>query len=240
MDCATFEPVESNLLSCVEVEPSGDPRASVVWLHGLGADGHDFEPIVPYLGVPEGEGVRFVFPHAPKIPVSINMGMAMPAWYDITALDLEKRHDEGGILRSCRQVQALLERENRRGIPASRIVLAGFSQGGAIALHLGLRYPEKLAGILALSTYLVRGESLEEEVKDSGEANRSTPVFQAHGLQDPMVPFQRGEAARDRLKSLGVPIEWKTYPMSHEVCPEEIRDIGDWLGRVLGFRPGLN
>lgn len=222
--------MDNELLSCVEVEPSGPVRFSVVWLHGLGADGHDFEPIVPHLRIPESSGVRFVFPHAPRIPVSINLGMVMPAWYDITAADLRKRHDEAGVRRSAEQVAALIRRENNRGIPTARIVLAGFSQGGAIALHLGLRYPEKLAGIMALSSYLVCEDSLEQEL---GEANRDTPLFQAHGTRDPMVPLDRGEAARDRLIELGVEVIWQSYPMMHEVCPAELEDIGNWLNRVL-------
>ena len=222
--------MNDELLPCVEVEPSGAVRSAVIWLHGLGADGHDFEPIVPYLAMPETAGVRFVFPNAPRIPVSINWGMVMPAWYDITEADLRKRHDEAGVLRSAEQVAALIRRENRRGIPTARIVLAGFSQGGAIALHLGLRYPEKLAGIMALSTYLVCEESLPEGL--SG-ANRDTPLFQAHGIHDPMVPMDRGEAARDHLGKLGIEVNWQAYPMMHEVCPKELDDIGNWLRRVL-------
>jgi len=217
-------------LSCVEVQPSGPARSAVIWLHGLGADGHDFEPIVPYLSLPESAGVRFVFPNAPRIPVSINWGMVMPAWYDITEADLRKSHDEAGVRRSADQVAALIRRENERGIPTSRIVLAGFSQGGAIALHLGLRYPERLAGIMALSTYLVCEDSLEQEL---GDANRETPLFQAHGIQDPMVPMDRGESARNRLGELGIEVQWKAYPMMHEVCPQELQDIGVWLNRVL-------
>jgi phospholipase/carboxylesterase len=222
--------MSDELLPCVEVQPSGQARSAVIWLHGLGADGHDFEPIVPYLNIPDSAGVRFVFPNAPQIPVSINWGMVMPAWYDITEADLRKRHDEAGVRRSAEQVEALIRRENERGIPAGRIVLAGFSQGGAIALHLGLRYPEKLAGIMALSTYLVCEDSLEQEL---GDANRDTPLFQAHGIQDPMVPLDRGEAARNRLGELGIQVQWQAYPMMHEVCPQEIQDIGNWLNRVL-------
>jgi phospholipase/carboxylesterase len=227
--------METNLLPCVEVEPSGEVRAVVVWLHGLGADGHDFEPIVPHLGLPDNAGVRFVFPHAPSIPVTINMGMVMPAWYDITAMDLRKRHDVNGVRNSARQVEALLRREIERGIDSTRIVLAGFSMGGAIALHLGLRYSGKLAGIMALSTYLVCEETLKDEIEAAGAVNGSTPLFQAHGLHDPMVPQERGLAARERLESLGMEVQWKSYPMQHEVCPEEIRDIGSWLTRILSL-----
>ncbi len=214
------------LLDCVEIDPPEPAKHSVIWLHGLGASGHDFEPIVPHLGLDRSHPVRFVFPHAAKIPVTINMGLIMPAWYDISGADLGREEDEERILRSSEQVNALTEREKVRGIPAERIVLAGFSQGGAIALHAALRYPERLAGVMALSTYMVRDKSLEEEISD---ANRDIPVFQAHGTHDPMVTLERGEAARDRLAGLGYRVEWKTYPMQHEVNPEEIQDIGRWL-----------
>jgi phospholipase/carboxylesterase len=221
---------ETELLRCVEVDPPGPARSAVIWLHGLGADGHDFEPVVPYLGLDPSLGVRFVFPHAPRRAVTINMGMLMPAWYDVRALDLRRDQDVEGIAESAAHVRALIARENERGIPTGRIVLAGFSQGGAMALYVGLRYAETLAGLLALSCYLILGETLETEVQ---EANRATPVFQGHGEQDPMVPLARGEAARDRLRELGHEVEWKTYPMGHEVHPEEIRDIGAWLRERL-------
>lgn len=218
-------------LRTVEVEPAGPPRAAVVWLHGLGADGHDFEPLVPHLGLPPAAGVRFVFPHAPRRPVTINMGLVMPAWYDIRSLDaLRRDEDERGVLESSAQTTALVEREVARGVPAERIVLAGFSQGGAIALHAALRHPERLAGALALSTYLVRGDALEVE---RAPANRELPLFGAHGRADPMVPFEAGEAWRCRLEALGQPVEWHAYPMGHEVCPEEVRDIGTWLSARL-------
>lgn len=223
----------SELLSCVEVDPpAGVPiRASVIWLHGLGADGYDFMPIVPELGLPRDAGVRFVFPHAPSIPVTINQGFVMPAWYDITDLDLHRRHDRVGILRSAEHVRALMAREREEhGVPSARTVLAGFSQGGAIALYVGLRHDERLAGLLALSTYLVADDTLDGE---RSEANRDVPVFQAHGTMDPMVPIVRGEVARDRLTALGYAVEWHTYPMPHAVHPREIADIGAWLARVL-------
>ncbi len=218
--------MSGGLLDCVEIEPRGPARHAVVWLHGLGADGHDFEPIVPYLEIPQEAAVRFVFPHAPRIPVTINLGMVMPAWYDITEMDLRRRHDEAGIARSADQVRALLARENERGVPDERIVLAGFSQGGAIALHAGLRHPRRLAGILALSTYLVGDETLEAE---RSAVNADVPLFQAHGQFDPMVPIDRGEAARDRLTALGYAIDWHVYAMQHEVHPDEVRDVGAWL-----------
>lgn len=219
------------LLDCVELEPDGDARAAVVWLHGLGADGHDFEPIVPELPLNADLGVRFVFPHAPRIPVTLNAGMQMPAWYDIAEMDLRRRHDEEGVLRSHRQVQRLLEREVDRGVPSDKIVLAGFSQGGAIALHLGLRWEQPLAGVLALSTYLLRSDTIDEE---RSEANRKTPIFQAHGAHDPMVPIERGQEARDRLLELDYDVYWQRYPMQHEVCWEEIQAVGAWLNERLG------
>jgi phospholipase/carboxylesterase len=198
----------------------------VVWLHGLGADGHDFEPIVPYLGLEPSLGVRFVFPHAPRRPVTINMGMVMPAWYDIRGPELRRDQDEAGIRTSAEQVRALVAREVERGVPSKRIVLAGFSQGGAMALYVALRHPEALAGVLALSTYLVLDSTLDEE---AAAANRTIPLFQAHGTADPLVGLERGEAARDRLRALGYGVEWKSYPMGHELCPDEIRDVGAWL-----------
>ena len=218
------------LLRAVEIEPRSAARAAVLWLHGLGADGHDFEPIVPYLGIPDSLGVRFVFPHAPRRGVSINMGMIMPAWYDIRDLGLRRDEDEKGIRESAASVEDLIARENERGIPTSKIVLAGFSQGGAIALHQGLRHEEKLAGILALSTYLVLDGDLESEI---APANRKTPVFVAHGSMDPMVPFRAGELTTERLRGLGYDVTWHRYPIGHEVSPEEIRDIGAWLAERL-------
>lgn len=213
------------LLPCSEIEPTGGKAdAAVIWLHGLGADGHDFEPIVPHLGV-DG-AVRFVFPHAPAIPVTLNGGMVMPAWYDIAEMDLRRRHDEAGMRRSAARLTALVARENDRGVPTRRIVLAGFSQGGAVALFTGLRHPEPLAGILALSTYLVGADSLGTE---ASAANRTTPILQAHGTHDPMVAVQRGEDARDQLLGLGYPVEWHTWPMAHQVCLEEIELVGAWL-----------
>jgi phospholipase/carboxylesterase len=217
-------------LPCVELEPQRTATHSVVWLHGLGADGHDFEPIVPLLGL-EGRPVRWIFPHAPARPITINGGMVMPAWYDILGLDFDgRREDELGVLHSSAQVAALLARERARGVPSARTVLAGFSQGGAIALHLGLREAEPLAGILALSTYLVRRDRLAAEFV---AGNRGVPILQCHGTFDPMVPMDRGAAARDELQALGLEVDWRTYPMQHQVCDEELRDIGVWLRRVL-------
>jgi phospholipase/carboxylesterase len=218
------------LLSCVEVEPEGSANAAVIWLHGLGADGHDFEPIVPYLELAPGIQARFIFPHAPDRPVTVNAGMVMPAWYDIRVLALQREIDEGGVLESTEQVAALMARERNRGIAPGRLVLAGFSQGGAIALHAALRYPARLAGVIALSTYLVRDQTLEAE---RSEANHDLPIFQAHGTLDPMVPLENGERARDRLTEMGYPLEWRTYAMGHEVHPGEIRDVGSALNAWL-------
>ena len=218
------------VLDCVEIEASGEARASVIWMHGLGADGHDFEPVVPWLGLPADFGARFVFPHAPAIPVTLNQGMVMPAWYDINTLDLHQRHDEAGIRASAERLTHLIERENERGIPCERILLAGFSQGGAIALHTALRHPDRLAGVIGLSTYLVLHDKLEAE---RSEANGAIPVFMAHGTLDPMVAHDRGQASCARLKELGYTVEWHEYPMMHQVCLEEIRDLGTWIAQRL-------
>ena len=221
----------SDLLPCVEVDGPTPASASVIWMHGLGADGHDFEPIVPELNLPASLGVRFVFPHAPAIPITVNAGMVMPAWYDIQSMDLAKRHDEGGVRRSGLSIEALIKREVERGIPTERIVLAGFSQGGAMASFVALRYPERLAGLIKLSAYLVCEESLDMECSP---ANQGLPIFQAHGSQDPMVTPDRGQAARERLEAMGYPLEWHSYPMQHEVCLPEIRVLGSWLSKLLG------
>ena len=222
----------TELLDRVEVEPPGPADAAVIWLHGLGADGHDFPPIVPELGLPEGHGVRFVFPHAPQRPVTINGGMVMRAWYDILSPDFERRADREGVEDSCRRTTDLIEAEVARGVPIERIVLAGFSQGGAIALHLGVRYPERLAGIVALSAYLPVPGDLSTE---GSEASRSVPVFQAHGTMDPMVTFDRGTRARDALQAAGYEVAWSEYPMMHQVCLEEIEALGAWLRDRLGL-----
>jgi len=223
-------PRMADLLPTAEVETGRPVRAAVIWLHGLGADGHDFEPIVPYLGT-DDLGVRFVFPHAPRRAVTINMGLIMPAWYDIRGLEAGSGVDEKGIRASAAQVEALIGREKGRGLPAARIILAGFSQGGVIALHAALRHAEGLAGVMALSTYLPEVAALDAELN---AANAALPVFQAHGVDDPMIPVERGEQARDRLAALGHPVEFRTYPMQHEVCPDEIEDIAAWLRQRLG------
>lgn len=219
-------PAAGKVLDCVEVTTASPPRYAVIWLHGLGADGHDFEPVVPYLGLPAGTPVRFVFPHAPMRPVTINAGAVMRAWYDITELSTSKGQDEAGIGHSAAKVRQLIEREEERGIAARNIVLAGFSQGGAMALHVGLRFPRTLAGIMALSAYLLFPERLEQECS---QANRETPVFMGHGSHDPMLPLMLGREAKNRLEALRWPVEWHTYPIPHSVSPEEITDIGRWL-----------
>ena len=218
------------LLETVELETGPSPTAAVIWLHGLGADGHDFEPIVPELHLGAAGPVRFVFPHAPVRPVTINGGMPMRAWYDIIGIDRESPQDEPGIRASAQKVEIMIRREIGRGIPANRIILAGFSQGGAIALHLGLRFGESLAGIMALSTYLPLHESLGDE---HSEANAATPLFMAHGILDPVVPLYLGESSANRLVQGGWPVTWRTYTMPHAVCPDEIRDISGFLADRL-------
>lgn len=218
------------LLKSVQVQPNVEATASVIWLHGLGADGHDFPPIVPELGLGPAHSVRFVFPHAEPMPVTVNGGMVMPAWYDILGMDFERVVDEAGVRASAARVGDLIENEIASGIDPARILLAGFSQGGAIALHTGLRWPVALGGIIALSTYLACDGNLDEE---RSEANAQVPIFQAHGTQDPMVPMALGQAARTRLLDLGYGIEWHEYPMQHQVCQEEITALGAWLRRQL-------
>ena len=217
------------LLETVELESAPSPRAAVVWMHGLGADGHDFVPIVPELDL-DGAAVRFVFPHAPTRPVTINGGAVMRAWYDVLGLGGERREDAAGVRASQGRIDALLARERARGIPADRLVLAGFSQGGAMALHTGLRYPERLAGIMALSCALPLADTLAAE---ASPANRDVPIFMAHGTHDAMIPMARARTACDALVRLGWRVEWHDYPMPHAVCPEEIADISVWLTRVL-------
>jgi len=218
------------LLAALELETGRAPTASVIWLHGLGADGHDFEPIVPELDLPDSLPVRFVFPHAPMQPVTINGGAVMRAWYDVYGLQGVRREDAAGVRASQAAVEELLARETKRGIPASRLVLAGFSQGGAIALQTGLRHPERLAGIMALSTYLPVADTLAAE---ASAANRDVPIFMAHGLHDPLIPIERAQMSRKLLESAGYRVEWHDYPMEHSVCAEEIADISSWLRRVL-------
>ena len=222
-----------DLLETVEEETGPDPQWSVLWLHGLGADGHDFAPLVPELARPGWPALRFVFPHAPVQAVTINNGMRMRAWYDIRDFDLANRADAAGVEASIVQVGALLDREHARGIPAARTFLAGFSQGGAIALAAGLRRATPLAGVIALSTYLPLGERTVDAL---GDAATAQPVFMAHGSADPVVPFAAGERSAALLRQHDIAIDWHAYPMAHQVCAEEIADLGDWMD--ARFRTG--
>ena len=217
-------------LECVEQETGPAPAWTVLWLHGLGADGHDFAPIVPELLRPHWPALRFVFPHAPVRPVTINGGMRMRAWYDITGMDFATRADAGGIEESVAQVEALVAHEAARGIAPSRIVLAGFSQGCAMALHTGLRYPARLAALIGLSGYLPLADTLAAE---RSSANADAPIFLGHGTQDEMIPLPRAAASRDALAALGYAAEWHQYPMGHSVCAPEVQDVQRWLLRVL-------
>jgi phospholipase/carboxylesterase len=219
-------------LETVEIETAPAPQAAVIWLHGLGADGHDFEPIVPELRLPSSPAVRFVFPHAPMRPVTINAGWVMRAWYDVREEAGARQEDAPGVRASQREIDALIAREVARGVAARRIVLAGFSQGGAMALHTGLRCLERLAGIMALSCALPLADTVAAE---ASPANRDIPIFMAHGTQDPLIPLARGAQARDLLGQYGYRVEWRDYPMPHAVCPQEIRDIGGWLRTVLNL-----
>jgi phospholipase/carboxylesterase len=218
-------------LDAVEIETGPSAGAAVIWMHGLGADGHDFEPIVPELDLPDALPVRFVFPHAPLRPVTINGGAVMRAWYDVAGLGGVRREDEQGVRASQRDIEALIEREKTRGLAAGQILLAGFSQGGAMALQTGLRHPERLAGLVVLSSFLPLANILAAEVSP---ANRDVPIFMAHGAHDPMIPLARGRESRDRLVALGYRVEWHEYPMPHSVCAEEIADLSAWLRVVLG------
>lgn len=233
--------MSNDIPDCLILEPLGDPggpaTASVIWLHGLGADGRDFEPLVPELGLRE-RGVRVILPHAPFRAVTVNGGYVMRAWYDIHRPDLRANVDGGadseGIRASVAQVNALIAREIAAGIAPERIVLAGFSQGGAIVLHAGLTHPQRLGGILALSTYIALPEALAAEI---AAANRTTPVFIGHGTDDPIAPFALAGETRTQLETLGCPVEFHAYRMPHSVCLEEIADIRVWLERVLEATP---
>jgi phospholipase/carboxylesterase len=214
----------------VELATGADPAATVIWMHGLGADGWDFVPVVRELPT-DDMALRFVFPHAPERPVTINNGYVMRAWYDIAMTDIARLPDEKGIRESQAEVVRIIARERDRGVPSERIVLAGFSQGGAMALQVGLRHAERLAGIIALSSYLLLEDSLG---KEASEANRLTPIFMAHGTEDPVIPLQLAEASRSVLERRGYRVAWHTWPMPHSVCAEEVVEIGEFLSRVLG------
>lgn len=219
----------------IDINPSGEtPKASVIWMHGLGADGNDFVPIVEHFQIPDQYKVRFVFPHAPIRPITINGGVKMRGWYDILALDLDRKEDLEGIQNSAKLIELLIERERNLNIPSQAIILAGFSQGGAMALYAGLRYKEPLGGIISLSAYLPGAEnfSIERHVR-----NQETPIFMAHGLFDPIVPLMLGEMSRHQLTGLGYEVDWHSYSMPHTVIPEEILDIGQFLRKILGPEP---
>lgn len=219
-----------NILPCVEVEPSQPPVASVIWLHGLGADGSDFEQVVPALQLPSELPVRFVFPNAPQQPVTVNGGYVMPAWYDILEMSIERKIDTQGLLTSSAQIEALIQREVERGVPEHRIVLAGFSQGGAVAYHTALCYPRRLAGLLTLSTYIATAD----QIAGQGSAvNKSLPILIAHGVADDVVPLSLGQQAVTTLQHLGYQPQWLTYPVDHGLCLEEVEAIGHWLQDIL-------
>ncbi len=222
--------VSGHRLETVQIDPEGQPDAVVILMHGLGADGHDFEPIVPELRLAESLGVRWVFPHAPVRDITLNGGEPMPAWYDIVALDARAAEDEAGIRESADAIDELILAENERGGASNHILLAGFSQGGAMALFAALRWKERLAGLIALSCYMPLPSTLASEAHPS---NTGLPVFMAHGTRDPVVALDLGEAARDQLVSVGYPVEWHTYPMQHGVSGQELADLREWLLRVV-------
>jgi phospholipase/carboxylesterase len=217
-------------LETIEIETGPGPEATIIVLHGLGADGNDFVPVAQELDLAAVGPVRFLFPHAPAIPVTINNGFRMRAWYDILQMDLVAREDEAGLRRSCEAVQALLAREKERGMAPGRTVLAGFSQGCAMALMTGVRHPDRLAGVAGLSGYLPLAQATAAE---RSEANALVPIFMGHGRQDNVVSIERGQASCEALRALGYPVEWHEYPMAHSVCPEEIDDLNRWLVKVL-------
>ncbi|MEX2482166.1 MAG: dienelactone hydrolase family protein [Gammaproteobacteria bacterium] len=219
----------NDYLPAAVVEPARSATAAVIWLHGLGADGHDFEAVVPHLGLPESLAVRFIFPHAPAIPVTINNGYVMPAWYDILEMNLERAVDELQLRASAAAVGRLVSRERERGIEARHIIIAGFSQGGAVAYELALSWPQRLGGLIALSTYFATASSIERH-----PANADLPVLICHGVRDPMVDERHGKASAERLTEAGYPVEYRTYPVEHGVALEEIADIGAWITARLG------
>lgn len=218
-------------LETIVVETAPDPSFSIVWMHGLGADGHDFEPLVPELATSDLPALRFVFPHAPVRPVTINNGYRMRAWYDLSGIDRRAREDGEGIKASAAAISALIRAENARGVPTNRIAVAGFSQGGAMALQVGTRYPEKLAGIIALSCYLPLAREFATE---RTAENLATPLFLAHGSEDPVVPFSLGAESRQILEGTGYKVEWHAYRMPHSLCPEEVADIRQFLRKIAG------
>lgn len=219
--------------NAVVIEPLSEHKASVIWLHGLGADGHDFEPIVPELGLPQDHGIRFIFPHAPTRPVTINGGMVMRAWYDIRSPEFGKQEDTDAIKDSARLLCEYIDAEISSGIPSEKVLLAGFSQGGAIILYTGLRYSQSLAGLLALSTYL---PLVDQFLTEANSANICIPIMMMHGTFDPVIPLYMGQQSYDLLEQTGYSIEWRDYPMQHAVCPQEIQEISNWLQARLLVR----
>lgn len=216
-------------LQTLQIETGEDPRIAVIWLHGLGASGHDFEPVVPELGFAREQAVRFIFPHAPELPVTVNGGMVMPAWYDILAMDIDRKVDTPQLKASADAVARLIEQELEKGIPSENILIGGFSQGGAVAYELALSYPEKLGGLFVLSSYFATADSIR-----LAEANRDIPVFVGHGSYDPVVPESLGRAATGTLEELGFKPEYCSYPMEHSLCLEEVRDLDRFFSRCLG------
>ena len=218
-----------SLLPCIDIEPQSAATATVIWLHGLGADGNDFVPIVPELRLPSSMAVRFLFPNAPSIPVTINGGFVMPAWYDITEINIDRKIDSTQLIESAEKIRQLIDRGTERGIPSHRIVLAGFSQGGAVAYQAALTHMQPLAGLLCMSSYFATRESITPN-----SANKRLPIFICHGSEDPVVPERMGRDARQQLASMGYSVEYESYPMDHAVCAQEIVDVSRWLQRVLG------
>ncbi|WP_372985678.1 alpha/beta hydrolase [Marinobacter sp.] len=216
-------------LQTLQIETGEDPRVTVIWLHGLGASGHDFEPVVPELAFAREQAVRFIFPHAPELPVTVNGGMVMPAWYDILAMDIDRKVDAPQLKASADAVAQLIEQELEKGIPSENILIGGFSQGGAVAYELALSYPQKLGGLFLLSTYFATADSIR-----LAEANRNIPVFVGHGTYDPVVPESLGRAAAGKLEELGFKPEYRSYPMEHSLCLEEVRDLDRFFSRCLG------
>ena len=224
------------LLDSVEINPKSEPYASIIWLHGLGADGHDFEPIVPELRLPGTLPIRFIFPHAPRRPVTVNAGMVMRAWYDVLGMPGSGGIEQADFFESVDHLHALIQKEIESGIPCERILLAGFSQGGAISLHTGLTYGKHLAGLLALSTYLPTVDNIEEEIS---LVNKDVPIMMAHGTMDPMIPMAHALRTKQALRRLGYEISWHEYPIMHGVCTEEIQDISAWLLKIFHHESGV-
>ena len=225
----------NTLLENIELETAPNPTAAIIWMHGLGADGNDFVPLVDELDLSGCPAIRFIFPHAQTMPVTVNGGYVMRSWYDIVGADIARQEDEAGLRKSQGQVEVLIAREKARGIPAERIILAGFSQGCAMTLQTGLRHPERLAGLLCLSGYVPLAPKIAQE---RAPASLATPIFLAHGRSDPVIPVIRAEQSRDLLKALGYQVEWHEYPMQHSLCGDEIDAIGAWLRRVLAVQQG--